>query len=56
MDWIRGILIIILVVASNISLYFRGRRDGFDSCQELTIEYLLKIIKERQEEIDGMDS
>ena len=55
MDWIKGILIIILVVASDISFYYWGRRDGFDRCQELTIEYLLKIIKERQEEIDGMD-
>lgn len=49
MDVIRGILIILLVIASDISFYYWGRRDGFDRCQELTVEYLLKVIKEREE-------
>ena len=54
MDVIRGILLIILVIASDISFYFWGRRDGFDRCQQLTIEYFLEKIKERKD--DGMDS
>ena len=50
MDVIRGILLIILVIASDILFYFWGRRDGFDSCQKLTIEYFLEKMKERKDD------
>ena len=52
MHWIQKLALIMLILISNICMYYWGRRDGFDSCQELTIEYFLKIIKERQEEIE----
>lgn len=50
MDVIKGILIIVLVVLSDISFYFWGRRDGFDRCQQLTAEYFLEKIKEREKD------
>lgn len=55
MDVIKGILIIILVVLSDISFYYWGRRDGFDRCQQLTLEYFLEKIKEMRKD-NGMDS
>lgn len=50
MEVIKGILIILMVVASNISFYFWGRRDGFDCCQQLTLEYFREKMKERKDD------
>ena len=49
MHWIQKVVLVILVFISNICMYYWGRRDGFNRCQEFTIEYLLKVIKEREE-------
>lgn len=56
MDVIRGILIILLVVASDISFYYWGRRDGLDLAKHAILEYfadeLMKKEKEWKEKID----
>lgn len=53
MHWIQKIALIIIIFCSNICMYYWGRRDGFDSCQQLTLEYFLEKIKEmRRDETD----
>lgn len=53
MHLIQKIALIILIFISNICMYYWGRRDGFDRCQELTVEFLLEKIKEREKEDDN---
>ena len=48
MHWIQKLALIVVIFASNICMYFWGRRDGFDSCQQLTLEYFLEKIKEME--------
>ena len=50
MNWIQKIALIVLILASNICMYFWGRRDGFERCQQLALEYILEKIKERERE------
>lgn len=47
---IQKLALIVVIVVSNICMYFWGRRDGFNSCQQLTIEYFLEKIKERKDD------
>lgn len=50
MHLIQKLALIVVIVVSNICMYFWGRRDGFNSCQQLTIEYFLEKIKERKDD------
>lgn len=50
MEVIKGILIILMVVGSDISFYFWGKRDGFDRCHQLICEYFLEKLKEREKD------
>ena len=55
MHWIQKVALIVLILCSNICMYAWGRRDGFDRCQQLILEYFLEKIKERDKD-DGMDN
>lgn len=54
MHWIQKIALIIIILCSNVCMYYWGRRDGFNSCKQLTLEYFLEKLKENED--DGMDS
>lgn len=51
MHWFQKLVLIVVILVSNICMYFWGRRDGFNSCYQIICEFLLEKMKESKEDV-----